>query len=129
MAAATRAGSEAALAALADSLARKLTRLEVQLTQVRSKSGQDPIRFAGMLDNQWAELYGNLTGTNGYINGGVDGKPTRGAGERLQELNARWAVLRAQWTEILNKDIPALNAAASQLKLGAIALPARTIIP
>ncbi|MFN5201616.1 MAG: WD40/YVTN/BNR-like repeat-containing protein, partial [Gemmatimonas sp.] len=129
MAAATRAGSEAALAALADSLARKLTRLEVQLTQVRSKSGQDPIRFAGMLDNQWAELYGNLTGTNGYINGGVDGKPTRGAGERLQELNARWAVLRAQWTEILNTDIPALNAAASQLKLGAIALPARTIIP
>jgi hypothetical protein len=90
MAAAKRAGAEAALSALADSLATKLTRLEVQLTQTRSKSGQDPIRFAGMLDNQWAELYGNVTGSNGYINGGVDGRPTRGASERLTALTQRW---------------------------------------
>jgi hypothetical protein len=129
LAAAKRAGAEAAIGALADTLASKLTRLEVQLSQVKSKSGQDPIRFAGQLDNQWAELYGNLTGSNGYIAGGVDGRPTKGAAERLTELTNRWAVLRAQWTEILNKDIPALNAAASQLKLGAIALPNRTIVP
>lgn len=129
LAAAQRAGAEAALSALADTLAGKLSRLEVQLTQTKSKSGQDPIRFAGMLDNQWAELYGNLTGSNGYIAGGVDGKPTRGAAERLVELTARWEVLRAQWNDILNKDIPALNAAASQLKLGAIALPNRAIVP
>jgi len=96
---------------------------------VKSRSGQDPIRFAGMLDNQWAELYGNLTGTNGYINGGVDGRPTKGAGERLTELVRRWDVLRGQWQAILDKDIPALNAAASQLKLGAIALPNRSIVP
>ncbi|MFN5599146.1 MAG: WD40/YVTN/BNR-like repeat-containing protein [Gemmatimonas sp.] len=129
LAAAKRAGSEAALAALADTLAAKLARLEVQLTQVKSRSGQDPIRFAGQLDNQWAELYGNLTGTNGYINGGVDGRPTKGAAERVAELSARWKVLRTGWQEILDKDIPALNAAAAQLKLGAIAVPARTIIP
>lgn len=129
LSAAKRAGADAALAPLADTLAAKLTRLEVQLTQVKSRSGQDPIRFAGMLDNQWAELYGNLTGTNGYINGGVDGRPTKGASERLTELVRRWDVLRGQWQAILDKDIPALNAAASQLKLGAIALPNRSIVP
>jgi hypothetical protein len=129
MAAAKRAGSEAALAALADTLNAKLQRLEVQLTQTKSKSGQDPIRFAGQLDNQWSELYGNLTGTNGYISGGAEGRPTRGAGERLTELNGRWERLRVQWQDIVNTDIPALNAAASSLKLGAIAVPQRVIVP
>lgn len=129
MTAARRAGSEAALVPLADTLAAKLQRLEVQLTQTKSKSGQDPIRFAGMLDNQWAEVYGNLTGSNGYISGGAEGRPTRGAGERIAELNTRWERLRGQWQEILTRDVPALNAAASTLKLGAIALPSRTIVP
>ena len=129
MAAAKRAGSEAALAALADTLNAKLQRLEVQLTQTKSKSGQDPIRFAGQLDNQWSELYGNLTGTNGYISGGAEGRPTRGAGERLTELNGRWERLRVQWQDIVNTDIPALNAAASSLKLGAIAVLQRVIVP
>ncbi len=129
MASAKRAGAEAALQVPADTLGAKLERLEVQLTQVQSKSGQDPIRFAGQLDNQWAELYGNLTGSNGYISGGPEGRPTRGAGERLTELNVRWGRLRTLWEEILRVDVPALNAAARSLELGVIAVPTRAVVP
>jgi photosystem II stability/assembly factor-like uncharacterized protein len=129
LSAARRAGAEAALRTPADTLEAKLTRLEVQLTQVRSQSGQDPIRFAGQLDNQWAELYGNLTGTNGYIAGGPEGRPTRGATERLSALNVRWTALQQQWQEILARDVPALNAAARALELGVIAVPARAVVP
>jgi photosystem II stability/assembly factor-like uncharacterized protein len=129
MASAKRAGADAALQVPADTLGAKLERLEVQLTQVKSRSGQDPIRFAGQLDNQWAELYGNLTGSNGYISGGPDGRPTRGAGERLTELNVRWGRLRALWEEILRVDVPALNAAARSLELGVIAVPTRSVVP
>jgi capsule polysaccharide export protein KpsE/RkpR len=127
--AARRAGAEAALRAPADTLQARLTRLEVQLTQVKSQSGQAPIRFAGQLDNQWAELYGNLTGTNGYIAGGPEGRPTRGASERLSTLTVRWAALQRQWQAILARDVPALNAAARALELGVIAVPSRTVVP
>lgn len=121
---ARRTSVEAALQREADTVTTKVGRLELELTQTSSKSGQDPIRFAGRIDNQWAELYGSLTGTNGYISGGAEGRPTRGAGERLVELNAQWTRLSALWQEILTRDVPALNAAARALSIGGIVIPA-----
>ena len=121
---ARRTSVEAALQREADTVTTKVGRLEAELTQANSKSGQDPIRFAGRIDNQWAELYGSLTGTNGYISGGAEGRPTRGAAERLVELNTHWARLSALWQEILTRDVPALNAAARALSIGGIVIPA-----
>jgi len=129
MAAAKRQGADAALKQQVDSLAAKMQRLELQVTQTKSRSGQDPIRFAGQIDNQWAELYGNLNGPNGYISGGAEGRPTRGAAERLTELSTRWERLRVVWQEVVTKDLPALNATAKGLNLGAIAIPQGTVVP
>jgi len=123
IATAKRTSVEAALQKEADTVTVKLGRLEAGVTQTQSKSGQDPIRFAGRIDNQWAELYGSITGPNGYISGGAEGRPTRGAAERLAELNAQWAQLSALWQEVLTRDVPALNAAARSLSLGGIVVP------
>ncbi|MFM8910879.1 MAG: hypothetical protein ACKOH8_10000, partial [Gemmatimonadota bacterium] len=103
--------------------------LESRFTQTKSRSGQDPIRFAGQLDNQWAELYGNVTGPNGYISGGAEGRPTAGASARLVELSARWERLRLTWQEVVTKDLPALNATAQRLTLGPIAIPQGAVVP
>ena len=129
MAAAKRVGAESALQAQVDSLAAKMRRLEVGFTQTQSRSGQDPIRFAGQLDNQWAELYGNVTGTNGYISGGPEGRPTAAASVRLEELAGRWDRMRLVWQEVVTKDLPALNDKAKALSIGGIAIPAPTVIP
>jgi photosystem II stability/assembly factor-like uncharacterized protein len=129
LASARRIAAEDALRQPVDSLMIKLQGLETRLSQIKSKSGQDPIRFAGQLDNQWAELYGNVTGPNGYISGGPEGRPTRGATERLVELRARWETLRAIWQEVITTDLPALNARAKALDIGGIAIPQPPPVP
>ena len=113
---------------MADSLASRLTGVEGGLIQTKSQSGQDPIRFAGKLDNQLAELYGYVTGPSGYIAGGVEGRPTRGALERLADLQQVWAPLRAQLQQIIDRDLAAFNALLQRLGLGAIVVPRRTIM-
>ncbi len=122
---AKRAGGAATLAPLADTLSARLGRVESELTQPRSRSGQDPIRFGGMLDNQYAELYGFVTGTDGYIAGGPEGRPGKGAYERMADLDAKWAPLAARLNEVLQRDVEAFNAEARRLELGRIVLPAR----
>jgi hypothetical protein len=112
----------------ADSLAGKLTGVEDGLIQSRSQSGQDPIRFAGKLDNQLAELYGYVTGPSGYIAGGVEGRPTRGATERLADLQRTWAPLRAQLQVIIDRDLAAFNALLQRLGLGTIVVPRRIVM-
>jgi len=115
------------IAPLADSVVARLTGVETLLTQVRSRSGQDPIRFAGMLDNQLVELYGNITGVDGYISGGPEGRPTRGAIERGGELFAQWVTLRDRLTRILETDLAALNAAIQRAGIPAIVFRARPV--
>ncbi|HEX6316147.1 MAG TPA: hypothetical protein VFZ73_14855, partial [Gemmatimonadaceae bacterium] len=112
----------------ADSLARKLTGVEDGLIQSKSQSGQDPIRFAGRLDNQLAELYGFVTGPSGYIAGAGEGRPTRGAMERLTDLQQTWAPLRAQLQQVIDRDLAAFNALLQRLGLGAIVVPRRVVM-
>jgi hypothetical protein len=128
---AVRADSAGAVAVrqAADSLTRKLTAVEGELTQARSQSGQDPIRFAGRLDNQYVELYGNLTGTDGYINGGPEGRPTAGALERVRDLDREWAPLAARLRAIVEQDVPAFSAAAQRAGVAPIVLPPRAARP
>ena len=112
----------------ADSLASVLGTVEVELNQVKSESGQDPIRHAGKLDNQLYELYGNLTGPNGYISGGAEGRPTRGAKQRLSDLVREWGPLDARLKAIIAKEVPAFNELLRRLGLGAIVLPTKTVM-
>src|SRR5690606_8901531 len=107
----------------ADALGGKLGGVEGSLNQVKSMSGQDPIRHPGQLDNQLIELYTNLTGDDSYIYGGPEGRPTRGAMERSTDVLRQWAPLSAQLRTILEQDVPAFNELLRRLGLGAIVLP------
>lgn len=108
--------------AVADSLAAELTSVEERLIQVKSESGQDPIRFPGQLDNQYAELYGNVTGTDGYIAGGPEGRPTAGAMARLQHLNTQWEELRIRLQAIFDTDVARFNQLIERLGIPAVAV-------
>lgn len=112
----------------ADALGSALGGVELQLNQVKSESGQDPIRHPGQLDNQLIELYTNLTGDDSYIYGGPEGRPTRGAVQRTSDLLQSWAPLSARVKTILEKDVPAFNELLKRLGLGAIVLPPKTVM-
>jgi hypothetical protein len=58
----------------------------------------------------------------------VEGRPTRGATERLADLQRTWAPLRAQLQVIIDRDLAAFNALLQRLGLGAIVVPRRIIM-
>jgi photosystem II stability/assembly factor-like uncharacterized protein len=122
---ARRTGSGEEIRARAEALQARLTTLEQRITQTRSQSGQDPIRFPGRLDNQLAELYGNVTGADGYISGGPEGRPTRGAYQRFEDLNREWAAIRAELRQVLDAEVPEFNRAAQQAGITPIVRPTR----
>ncbi|MCC7323476.1 MAG: hypothetical protein IT358_06590, partial [Gemmatimonadaceae bacterium] len=112
----------------ADALGASLGGVELQLNQVKSESGQDPIRHPGQLDNQLIELYTNLTGDDSYIYGGPEGRPTRGALQRTNDLMQAWAPLSARVRTIIEREVPAFNELLKRLGLGAIVLPPKTVM-
>jgi len=111
----------------ADALTGKLGGVEGALNQTKSESGQDPIRYPGQLDNELTELYTNLTGDDSYIYGGPEGRPTRGAMERTNDVMQRWTPLSTRLRTILETDVPAFNDLLRRLGLGAIVLPVKPI--
>ena len=120
---ATKAGVAAELAPIAASLDATLDSLERMMTEPRIKVGYDVLRFGGRLDNQLAETYGNVTGTNGYIHGGPEGRPTEGAVQRSGELVNQWNPLVKRLEEVLSRDVAAFNAKVSSLGVAPIVLP------
>lgn len=114
------------LEALADTLQEKSTSVTEELMQTKNQSPQDPIRFEPRLDNQWLELYGRVTGTDGYISGGADGAPQEGTMERLQVLLEEWEAARARYLDLLANELARFNEAVERLGLPAVVLPRRT---
>ena len=106
----------------ADSIAEKLTAVEELLNQTKSESGQDPIRFPGMLDNQLVEVYNYVTGPDGYISGGPEGSPTPAAVERLIDLNQQWSELRGRLQVIFNQDLARFNQLIESLGIPAVTI-------
>ncbi|MCY4398568.1 MAG: glycosyl hydrolase [Gemmatimonadetes bacterium] len=113
------------LQALADTLNEKSTGVTEDLMQTKNRSGQDPIRFAPRLDNQWIELYGRVTGTDGYISGGAEGAPQPGTMERLDDLLEEWDGVRSRYLDLLENELRRFNEAVELLGLPAVVLPRR----
>ena len=113
------------LQALADTLNDKSTGVTEDLMQTKNRSGQDPIRFAPRLDNQWLELYGRVTGTDGYISGGAEGAPQQGTMERLDDLLEEWDGVRTRYLDLLENELRRFNEAVELLGLPAVVLPRR----
>ncbi|MDQ8159653.1 MAG: glycosyl hydrolase [Gemmatimonadota bacterium] len=123
LAQADRAGAREAVQPGTDALVAKGDAIEGRLTDPRHKVGYDILRFGGRLDNQLNELYGNLTGTGGYINGGADAAPTMGALERTTALTQEWNAIAAELRTFLDKDVSAFNAAIAKLGLAPVVVP------
>jgi hypothetical protein len=77
----------------ADSAVALLTRIESDLVQTKSESGQDPLNYPPKLDNQLAYLYG-------YV-GFSDGPPTAGAVARYADLVAELESFLGELEEVL----------------------------
>lgn len=119
------AGRDAELQPLADTLTDKSMGVTEELMQTKNRSNQDPIRFVPRLDNQWLELYGRVTGTDGYISGGAEGAPHPGTLERLEVLLAEWEVVRISYTDLLENELRRFNEVVELMGLPAIVLPVR----
>ncbi len=85
----------------AKALTEKLTAVEVKLTQVKSKSGQDPINFPPMIDNQFTTLYGYVAG--------FDYQPTAGAYQRFEDLKSELSGLMGELNQVMTTDVPAFT--------------------
>jgi photosystem II stability/assembly factor-like uncharacterized protein len=122
MASAAIANQAQALQPLADTLSENARSVHEELMQTNNRSGQDPIRFPPQLDNQLVELYNYVTGVDGYISGGREGRPTSAAYRRFDDLNADWSVIRGRYQSILTNELQRFNEAVEELGLPAIVL-------
>lgn len=110
---------------MADEIEEKLTTYQNKLNQTNNQSNQDPIRFPPRIDNQFLELYGFVTGPDGYISGGAEGRPLQSAYKRSADLNTEWTVLKKEYQEILTKYLPAFNEAIQGGDIRALTQPKR----
>ena len=122
---ASKAGVATELAPLASALDAAIDSLERVMTEPRIKVAYDVLRFGGRLDNQLAEAYGNVTGTNGYIHGGPEGRPTAGAVQRTGELVSQWVPIARRLDDVLNREVAAFNAKVQSLGVAPIVVPKR----
>jgi len=110
---------------IADTISDKLTGVEEVLVQTKNQSGQDPIRFAPMLDNQMVSLYENVTGVDQYRFGGAEGRPSQGAYDLFADLNLVWVDYHDRLAVILESDVAEFNAMLQQSGIPAVTVPGR----
>lgn len=79
----------------------ELKKLEDKLIQTKNESGQDPINYPSMLDDQMAYLYS--------IVNGQDDRPTEGAKKRYEDLVKEFAVHQTTFNKIKDAMVPKLN--------------------
>ena len=116
-------GYAAELGEHADTLGTRLGAVEDALRQTKNESDQDALRFSPKLDTQYLNLYAYVTGEDNYSFGGPDGRPSAGAYERFEDLNAEWAILRQRLRTVLETDVPAFNEALLRNGVQAVIVP------
>ena len=115
--------AESPIIALSEQLVGKLDGIEAKFRQPKNKSNQDPIRFAPQLDNQFIEIYNYVTGPDGYIAGGAEGRPTTAAYARFEDVNVIWQTLKGELQTIFDTDVAAFNEAFSQVDVSKVNVP------
>ena len=66
-----------------------------------------------------------MTGPDGYISGGPEGRPNQAAYSRLGDLNQDWNAVRVQVQDILQNELRRFNELVERLGLPAVVLPER----
>jgi photosystem II stability/assembly factor-like uncharacterized protein len=104
--------------AAADSLAGKLTVVEEDMQQTKSKSFYDPLDYPGKLTAELAFLYNTVAG--GF--GAVDARPTDQALARMDELQARVDDVLGRLQTIFDTDLAEFNELIRSLGLDPVVL-------
>ena len=104
-----------ALVELADSLADRLTEIENLLINTKSESGQDPINFPPMLDNQFGYLYRYVVSAYG--------RPTAAAYQRLEELEGELATHQAALQRVMDEDVARFSEMLRERGVPAVIVP------
>ena len=118
-----KAGQGDELAGISTQLLEKLSGVENKLRQTKNQSNQDPIRFAPQIDNQFIELYNYVTGPDGYIAGGAEGRPTPAAYTRFEDVKVLWNEVRGELITIFETDVAAFNAAFERVDISRVSVP------
>jgi len=94
---------------LSSQLTEQLTEMELKLIQTKNESGQDPINYPSMLDDQIAYLYSIINGQ--------DGRPTEGAYDRYEDLQEEFDVFLQQFEVVKQNEVPQLNQMLERARL------------
>jgi hypothetical protein len=97
-------------------LTKKLTAIEEELIQVKSKSGQDPLNYPIKLDNKIATLVGVVSS--------IDARPTAQSYGVLEDLVSQAQTHYKKMDKVLTEDLFQFNNMVSDA-----AVPAVLIIP
>jgi photosystem II stability/assembly factor-like uncharacterized protein len=103
----------------ADSLGGKLTGVEGQVQQTKSKSFYDPLDYPGRLAAELAFLYNTAAGGFG---GTVNARPTDQAVARLEELRVEANGILSRLEVIFEEDLAAFNELIRSLGLDPVVL-------
>jgi len=104
--------------AAADSLGGKLTGLEEEIQQTKSKSFYDPLDYPGKLTAELAYLYNTVAGTVGP----VDAPPTDQAVQRLGELRVQVNDVQGRLQAVFDQDLARFNELIRSLGLDPVVL-------
>ncbi len=94
-----KAGLDAAIGKKSKLIIAKINELESTLIQKRNESGQDPINFPSMIDDQIAYLYSTVNS--------LDDRPNQGAHDRYEDLRVQmekhFSEVEVLWEEDVKK--------------------------
>jgi photosystem II stability/assembly factor-like uncharacterized protein len=93
----------------AEQLGKKMSAVEAQIIQPKSKSSEDPLNFPIEVADQLMALGGTVSS--------ADTAPTQASIEVFEELNRRLDEQLAKWTEIRDKDLAEFNAQVQQANI------------
>lgn len=111
---ASKIGKSQAIDAPAEALLGKLTALENQLTQTKSKAVQDPINYPPQFDEQWNWLC--------IVVQGQDAKPTQGCYDLFNDLTKESTGYLEKFKIIKDQDLKSLNEVIMKENLGGVML-------
>lgn len=102
----------------ADELAEKLTGIESELLQTKSRSFEDPLNYPGKITAQLANL-------QALVNSGADAPPTDGAVEFFAELRSQLDALVGRLRHILEVEVADFNELVAGLNLPPVVVSER----
>ena len=107
-----------ALADAGKDLDKKMTTVEEELIQTKSKSGQDVLNYPIRLNNLLVALGGTVSS--------ADAAPTKQDYEMYDELSKQADEQLSKWSEIVKTDLAAYNKLAQEKSIPAVGLAPQT---